>query len=202
MPPKAKFTKKEIVDAALEIVRQQGLGGVTARELGRRLKSSACPVFTVFETMEEVNREILRAARELYRGYIDRGLSQKPAFRGVGMAYIAFAREEPRLFQLLFMRETAEPTDVGHILPLLDESYQRILDSVRIPHGLSEEGARWIYRHLWVYTHGIAALCATGVCTFSQEEIQTMMTEVFCGLLGQCREPGGKKKGSVNNDSD
>ena len=48
MPPKAKFTKNEIVEAAMQIVREQGLEAVTSRELGKRLGSSACPIFTVF----------------------------------------------------------------------------------------------------------------------------------------------------------
>ncbi len=34
MPPKAKFTKEEIVGAALDIVRESGMDGLTARALG------------------------------------------------------------------------------------------------------------------------------------------------------------------------
>ena len=66
MPPQAKFSRKEIVSTALEITRENGLGAVTARELGTRLKSSARPIFTVFENMEEVNKEVVKAAREVY----------------------------------------------------------------------------------------------------------------------------------------
>ena len=33
MPPKAKFTRTQIVDAALDIVRECGIEGLTAREL-------------------------------------------------------------------------------------------------------------------------------------------------------------------------
>ena len=31
MPPKAKFTREEIVNAGLNIVRKRGMGAVTAR---------------------------------------------------------------------------------------------------------------------------------------------------------------------------
>ena len=37
MPPKPKFTREEIVAAALDIVRERGLKGLTARDLGARL---------------------------------------------------------------------------------------------------------------------------------------------------------------------
>ncbi|MDE6698525.1 MAG: WHG domain-containing protein [Lachnospiraceae bacterium] len=183
MPPKAKFTKDEILQAAMQIVREHGLEAVTSRELGRKLGSSTCPVFTVFENMEEVNSEIIKAAKELYKEYINEGLKQELAFRGVGMAYIKFAMEEPKLFHILFMKEHSEPIDIEHTLMLIDESYIDILKSVREPYDLQEEEAKNLYQHLWIYTHGIASLCATKVCTFTNAEIQLMMTEVFTSLL-------------------
>ena len=57
MPPKAKFQKEEIVTAAFEIVRKEGWKALTARALGAKLGSSACPIFTVFQNMEEVERK-------------------------------------------------------------------------------------------------------------------------------------------------
>lgn len=49
MPPKAKFAKEEIVNAALDIVRTEGFESLTARALGSKLGSSARPIFTVFQ---------------------------------------------------------------------------------------------------------------------------------------------------------
>ena len=47
MPPKPKFTKEEIVAAALELVSANGIEALTARELSAYLGSSARPIFTV-----------------------------------------------------------------------------------------------------------------------------------------------------------
>lgn len=198
MPPRAKFTREEILQAAMQIVREQGMEAVTSRELAKRLGSSACPIFTVFSNMEEVNQEIHRAARALYREYVGEGLRQPIAFRGVGASYIRFAMEEPKLFQILFMEEKAKPADIEHTLMLIDESYEEILRSVREPYGLREEEAKRLYQHLWVYTHGIATLCATRVCAFTGREIQEMMTEVFGGLLEKIR--GGRKNAESGSD--
>ncbi len=46
---------------------------------------------------------------------------------------------------------------------------------------LEEAVAERIYRHLWIYSHGIAALCATKMCRFTKDEIEQMMAEVFRG---------------------
>ena len=147
MPPKAKFTRDEIIEKALDIVHTEGIDRLTSRELGAQLGSSARPIFTVFESMDEVKLEVIRHARELYRQYVDRGLKARLAFQGVGVAYITFALEEPKLFQLLFMNAQTTKDDAGEavsvnvsqILPLIDDSYEKILRSVQEPYGLDRQ---------------------------------------------------------------
>ena len=181
MPPKAKFSREEIVQAGLAIVREEGLSGLTARALGARLGSSARPVFTVFAGMEEVESAVIAAARAVYSAYVREGMAEAVPFRGVGKQYIRFAVREPRLFQLLFMQEAEG--DLKGILPAIEEHYAEILQSVRDSYGVDGETAEGLYCHLWIYTHGIAALCATGTCRFTEAEIVRMMGEVMAGLL-------------------
>lgn len=183
MPPKSKFTRDEILDMALCITKEQGIDAVTARELGSRLGSSARPVFTVFENMDEVKDFIILKAKELYGKYVEEGLKNEPAFKGVGIAYIRFAMEQPRLFQLLFMRATQGKTDVTTVLPMIDDNYDRILQSVQEGYGLKQKAAERIYQHLWTYTHGIATMFATGLCSYTMEEMEERLTEVFQGLM-------------------
>lgn len=182
MPPKAKFSREEIVDAAFEIIRSDGLKALTARALGESLNSSARPIFTVFRNMEQVEREAIGAARALYSEYVGRGLRAKLPFKGVGEQYIAFAREEPRLFHILFMTKQDEMPGIDNILSQIEGSYELILRSVEDSYSLDRESALWLYRHLWIYTHGIATLCATGMCVFSDRELGDMLTDVFTGL--------------------
>ncbi len=188
MPPKAKFTKEEIIEAALEMVRNEGFAALTARALGTKLGSSARPIFTVFQSMEDVQQAVVCAAKTLYKEYIQRGLSDTPAFKGVGTQYILFSVNEPKLFQLLFMGEHTDVPELSAVLPIIDENYEEILSSVKVGYGLSRETAEKLYRHLWIYTHGIAALCATKTCRFTGEEISTMMTEIFIGLLKSLKQ--------------
>ncbi len=183
MPPKAKFSEEEIIAAAFRIVRANGAAALTARALGKELGSSARPVFTVFENMEEVQQGVIHAAKKLYAEYIDRGLSDPIPFKGVGTQYILFSIKEPKLFQLLFMEEQAGVPQLSNILPLIDDNYDKILASITDNYSLDNAAAQRLYQHLWIYTHGIATLCATKMCRFTGEEISNMMTEVFVGLL-------------------
>ena len=183
MPPKCKFKREEIIQAALDIARNEGIDFVTARALGAKLGSSSKPIFSVFENMEAVQDEVIKAAKALYAEYVRVGLEQVPAFKGVGTQYILFAIKEPKLFQLLFMSEQPQKPSVSGVLPIIDESYEQILQSVQNGYDLDKENSERLYRHLWIYTHGIAVLCATNMCSFTAEEISGMMTEVCRSLL-------------------
>lgn len=192
MPPKAKFTRDEIIDEALNIVRAEGLGALTARSLGAKLGSSARPIFTLFQNMDEVQQEVVAAVKRLYAEYVNNGLCQTemPAFKGVGMQYIRFALAEPKLFQILFMSEHPQKPDVTNVLSVIDDNYRQILSSVQNSYSLNQADSQWLYRHLWIYTHGIAVLCATNMCSFTPEEIGKMLTEVCTAMLKEIK--GGR----------
>lgn len=198
MPPKAKFTREEILDTAFCITKQLGIEAVTARELGHRLGSSARPIFTVFSNMDEVRELVISMAKELYGQYVEEGLDNPLPFKGVGIAYIRFALEQPKLFQLLFMRQAGETKDVSIILPVIEDHYQRILQSVQESYCLERKAAEKLYEHLWTYTHGIATMLVTGLCSFTIEQIGERLTDVFKGLLFIEKSRNPKEKGRNN----
>ena len=183
MPPKPKFTKEEIVSAALELVSERGIEALTARELGARLGSSARPIFTVFNSMEEVQAEVRAAALKRFESYAEKAMDYTPVFKQVGMQMILFAIEEPKLYQLVYMSENAGATDFEGIVERLGDVARLCVDVIQRDYGLSESDAKTLFEHVWIYTFGIGALCATGMCRFSQEEIIQMLGQDFMAML-------------------
>lgn len=192
MPPKAKFTREEVVEAALKIVMREGIENLTARALAGELGSSARPVFTVFSGMDEVQCEVIKAAHALYNKMVEQGLKENLAFKGVGKAYIRFAIEYPKLFQMLFMCEKSTVPELNSVLGMIDENYGKILQSIEIGYGFDIETSKEIYRHLWIYSHGIAVLLATNVCRFTADEISGMLSDVFSGVTRKYKSEGIK----------
>lgn len=190
MPPKPKFSRREIIDTALNIVIEKGPDALTARSLGERLGSSARPIFTVFESMDEVQKEVVSSAEKIYDGYIAEGLKEELAFKGVGKAYIRFASEQPKLFRLLFMCERDKVYGINNVIGSIDHNKNIILESIEKGYSLPKEKAMKLYTHMWIYSHGIAVLLATGMCAFSESEISDMLTEVFVGLLKKSLSEG------------
>ncbi|MCM1439463.1 MAG: TetR/AcrR family transcriptional regulator [Roseburia sp.] len=182
MPPKAKFSKEEIVAAATEIVRTAGLLALTARALGAALNCSVAPVFSCFANMEEVQAEVVKQVKKIYTEYIYAGFTAQIPFKGVGEQYIKFAAEQPEFFKLLFMSGYGVKKADG-LLPIIDDNYDVILNSVKVSFGVDGACAEKIYKHLFIYSHGVASLCATGVYTFTAEEVGEMLAEACIGII-------------------
>ena len=96
MPPKAKFTREEVVRTALEMVRENGMDTLSARNLSARLGSSASPIFTIFQNMEDVQQEVISAAHEIYRNYLREDISALPGRRGNSSSCCSCGTAPPR----------------------------------------------------------------------------------------------------------
>ncbi|MGN0517174.1 MAG: TetR/AcrR family transcriptional regulator [Acutalibacteraceae bacterium] len=186
MPAKIKYTKEQIIEAALNVVREKGAGALSARTLAKKLGTSPQPIFSYFDNMEQVQTATVNAAKSFYAKYVQKGLQQTPAFKGVGMQYILFAKNEPKLFQMLFMSEKGAE-DVHQLLPIMDDNYAIILRTLRDLYNLNEEESNRLYIHLGIYSHGIATLIARKVCNFSMDDVSKMLTEVFTSLLKEIK---------------
>lgn len=66
------------------------------------LGSSARPIFTVFDSMKQVQDAVREAAM---RRFAEQKLPDMPLFKQVGMQMVLFGAREPKLYQLLFMQE-------------------------------------------------------------------------------------------------
>lgn len=188
MPPKPKFTKEEIVSVALSIVSERGIDALTARELGAKLGSSARPIFTVFNGMEELQNEVRSAAMRLFEKMQPEGTGDMPIFKQFGMKMILFGMKEPKLYQLIFMRETDRPMTFDDFFERLGATAVTAIQVIERDYGLNEKQAKRLFEDVWIYTFGIGTLCATGVCSFSAEELGQSLTTEFEAMLHFIRE--------------
>lgn len=183
MPPKPKFTKEEIVAAALQLVSQKGVEALTARELGEALGSSARPIFTVFRNMEELQEAVRTAAMRRFESYAERTLPDMPLFKQVGMQMVLFGAQEPKLYQLLFMRENRSAVSFEDVFGELGQTAAICMEAIRRDYDLSEADARRLFENVWIYTFGVGALCATRVCHFSVEKLGEMLSTEFQAMM-------------------
>ncbi len=179
MPPKFKFTRDEITNAALNVTRKNGISGLTARALAAELGCSVKPIFGLFKNMEEVGQEVFIASDLLYQNYLreDMAKGKYSPYKASGMAYIRFAKEERELFKLLFMRDRSREKieeNKEEVRPLMQLIQQNL--------GISEDEAYLFHLEMWLYVHGIATMIATSYLDWDDEFISRVLTDAYMGL--------------------
>lgn len=180
MPPKFLFTREKMVATAIELCREKGESGLTARALADRLGCSVKPIFGLFQSMDEVKAAVLAEAGRLYRVRIGAAIAAKsdPPYKAAGLAYIRFADEERELFRLLFMRDrTDERFPAGE-----GEETAMLLALIQKTTGLSKEAAYRFHLETWIYVHGIATMIATGYLHWEAAFISQALTDCYLGL--------------------
>lgn len=179
MPRSFMFKKEDIIGAAVEIVRKSGISALTARQLANALGSSSKPIFGLFENMQAVKRAVIEEANEVYLSYLKAEAENKkyPPYKSSGMGYIRFARNEPELFKLLFMRDRTDEAKEQ-----TSEEIKPIISLICKNLNLNEEKAYLFHIEMWVYVHGIASMIATKYLDWDEDFVSLALTDMYEGL--------------------
>lgn len=183
MPPKPKFKKEEIIEAAVEIVSQKGINALTAQELRTALQCSASPIFTVFNSMKEISDEVRIAVMRRFENFNVDNSHEMPIFKQIGIKMIMFGIKEPKFFQLLFMQESEQSFNFENVFERLGNTAEFCITAIEKDYGLTPSQAEILFKNVWIYTFGIGALCATKACIFSEKELSQMLTTEFSAMM-------------------
>ena len=185
MAPKFKFTKEEVLTVTIDFIRENGIEALTARELAKKLESSTKVIFSLFSNMKNLEDEAKFVAEKIFSEKVNLALKDDSPFKRLGVEYILFSKNEPKLFQWLFMKKGIEVGSFKDFLPMRDYEYRSVIESIDEEYKISIENAKKLYEHLFIYSHGIATLTVTGIYNFTPTEIIEYMTEVAKSLIVQ-----------------
>ena len=178
MPPKPKISKEMILTTVLNITRETGFEAVNARSIAGKLQCSTRPIFTCYENMEELKKEVFAAALKIFGQALRREVVCESRYLALGLNYIRFAAEERELFRLLFMSDFGKTDLIGANVEM--EYVLRVIEETE---HITGDNARIIYRDMWLFSHGIAAMIAAGTAEFSEDELRGMLSGVCRALI-------------------
>lgn len=183
MPPKPKYTKEEIVAAAYEITREKGIDAVVAREVGRRLNTSSSPIFTVWNSVEELKEDVRKLSREKYKQYMADIFDYSPSFKEFGMRWVGFAAEEPNLFRLMFLTKGDEHSPYTRFKQEFKSIFIPLVEEIENQFELSKSDAEDLLSQMIIFANGIAAYVLTDVNSFSKESVSRHLSQVCIGIV-------------------
>ena len=181
MPPKPKITKDMIVDAAVAVVRQDGMQAINARNVARRLGCSTQPIMYQFATMEGLRQAAYERADRLHTDFLLDVSPELDPLLGIGLNYIRFAKEEPQLFRFLFQSGYVREHS---LLEMIDSPDVRpILEAVQSGANLDEGKAKEVFMTLALFVHGYASLVANNTIEFDEGQVAPQLERVFYGAV-------------------
>ena len=187
MPAKTKVTKEMIVDAAFAIARETGAENINARTVSQKLNCSTQPVMYHFATIDELKKAAYAKADSYHSEYLmNIKKPSKGAALGIGMNYIRFAIEEPRLFRFLFQSDyfngstMLELIDAEELIPVLS-AMQKAMD-------VNMEQTKSVFLTVFLFAHGYASIIANNSLKYDEEQIKTQLERAYRGAISAAKE--------------
>jgi AcrR family transcriptional regulator len=188
-------TQQAILDAARQIISQEGADQLSIRAIAQRIDYSPAGLYEYFGSKEEIVQALCTQGHERLRDQllqVDQALPPGEYLVGLGLAYIAFARANPDYYLLMF---TNPPAPVEMELMLSESSsYPVLLGAIRsgLESGAFEArpgfGLEEMAYAAWALVHGIAMLRITYLKSLPVE-LETADREALrafnLGLKGQ-----------------
>ena len=189
MPPKVRISEQAIVDAAIQIIRDEGEGALHARSLAKALGCSVQPIFHNFPSMEHLREAVYQKVDSLFEEQLLQGLEKNAIpFLGMGLSYIDFARREKHLFRLLFMSDEFRGKQVIDLAS--DNANKPIISIISQMTQLTEKQSEQIFLGIWLMVHGIASMLATNECSLEDAQISQLLKHTFTGLKNEYSKEG------------
>jgi AcrR family transcriptional regulator len=187
--------KEVLLEAARKLIEQHGALGFSLTEAARLAGVSPAAPYRHFRDRDALLAEVARTGFDRFAARLDvawnNGLpTPLAAFNALGRAYLAFAREKPASYAVMFemglaAEETAQMPGAERAFAVLQKAAEALCC------GLPEKDrppTRLMSLHIWAISHGVATLFAQdaqgrkGVPLNAEEILESAMLVYLRGL--------------------
>jgi len=160
--------KEALIEAALGLIGQKGVGGFTFADAARMAGVSPAAPYRHYRDREDLLADVARRGFEAFGDALTRAWDEgRPdpfqAIERLGKTYLAFARKEPAFYAAMFeggisadsspeLRQAAD-----RAFAVLREASEKLVEAM--PEG-RRPPAMMVALHIWSLSHGIASLFA------------------------------------------
>lgn len=172
-----------ILEAARDIIESDGLAGLSAREIARRIGYSPGTIYNMYQNLDDVvlhvEARVLDELEVRLASVFDVGTPGPDTLPALAHAYLSFTHEKPKLWNLLF--EHHMPKDA-----VLPDWYQQKLEGLlkRVEQSLAplfppgrEADRQRAARVLWAGVHGITSLSTADKLSIVTTEAATRLID-------------------------
>lgn len=177
MPPTPIITKQDILNAGIQLIRENGIRSVNARSLAKSLSCSTKPLFRIYKNMEELKKDIKKELDIYYNDFMEKNMTNENRLLSQGISYIEFARSEKMIFSSLFMNMTMAGSSLQDIIHA--EWNRASIENAKALTGLSTEKAEMLFINFWLYSHGIATQIVSNDIDIPLDLVKKLLKNAF-----------------------
>lgn len=187
MPAVRKVSKEQIIDAAVEVLRDDGFSAINARSVAKKLGCSTQPIYFSFQSMDELKAALSERAIRMHTRRVRDSLraheGNDSRYSSYGMGFVRFAAEEKQLFRWLYLEDhQLGPYQNDVLLP-------EIIAVIVEEFGYSEEVARRFHQDMTYFTYGLAILANTDHLHLTETELREAFRREFRALTAIYGKP-------------
>lgn len=187
MPPKAVITKDKVLQASFQLVQEQGIEVLTARNVALKLKCSTQPIYSAFESMELLKDELFELATDYTLAYIRTHQNERNSkAMNLASGILLFANQEKPLFKFVFLTDHEDYYSKHHKEKKLEgELFQAFIQIDPRLQTLERSKLKIIFVKLSAYLLGIGSMITTSMSQLNISEAEEMIEEMYQSLLAK-----------------
>lgn len=179
--PKQRITKEMVVEAAFSLAREGGMETVQVKAIAEKLQCSVQPIYGYCNNMEGLKQEVITYTKAYLDQYVSKRIDRENLFESTGRAHAMFAKEEPQLYRLYYLREREGCGSVSEIFQ--KEGNPAIISYIQKQYCMNEVDAEAFWHHMMVYNIGVSFVLSSLGEHVDIEETMGMQKQVHEALL-------------------
>ena len=187
MPAVRKVSKEQIIDAAVDVLRDDGFSAINARSVAKKLGCSTQPIYFSFRNMEELKAALTERAIQMHTQRVRDSLriheGNDSRYSSYGMGFVKFAAEEKQLFRWLYL----EGEQLGPYQN--DVLTSEVISVITEEFGYEEDVARRFHQDMVYFTYGLASLANTDHLHLTEAELREAFRREFRALIAIYGKP-------------
>ena len=197
----AEELRELIISASTSLIQEAGLGGLSAREIARRINYSPGTLYNSFENLDDLVLTIegrLLDALLAALAAVPTGGDPRDRVHKLAASYLAFAARNPKLWNLLFEHYVPAAQSVPDSYRQKFEALMGTIEDALRPLSadLGPEDIKRSARVLWAGVHGIASLSAADkLSVIAAEDASVLVDDLvrtyLSGLEGAALDKAG-----------
>ena len=187
MPAVRKVSKEQIIDAAVDVLRDDGFSAINARSVAKKLGCSTQPIYFSFRNMEELKAALTERAIQMHTQRVRDSLriheGNDSRYSSYGMGFVKFAAEEKQLFRWLYL----EGEQLGPYQN--DVLTSEVISVITEEFGYEEDVARRFHQDMVYFTYGLAIIANTDHLHLTEAELREAFRRELRALIAIYGKP-------------